>query len=100
MQRDRRATSIIYPRLRTDLQGPGMICGVNASGPGREKDGKRGGTRWKCVTSVFLPTYSSLRVLLARPAIRVLFSVLGEASPFLPRNFVIFFRIVSRQDNL
>lgn len=41
-----------------------------------------------------------LRVLLARPAIRVLFSVLGEASPFLPRNFVIFFRIVSRQDNL
>lgn len=30
MQRDRRATSIIYPRLRTDLQGPGMICGVNA----------------------------------------------------------------------
>lgn len=40
-----RAMSIIYPRLRADLQGPGMICGVNTRWLARGEGW--GGTRWK-----------------------------------------------------
>lgn len=51
-----RAMSIIYPRLRADLQGPGMICGVNTrwgmAGAGRRMGWHTMETR--AVTSVFL----------------------------------------------